>query len=278
MLEGLEKIDLVGTRALPRPLCRDSSRDLSTTITQDDWGGMEGEPPAEITMEIDAETVTILDDGEIGFEGTYTAFRDTLEVTDGVDTVTAHWSFAGGQLRFTESRPRTPRSKWCGSPTPGRRSNSPAIAGVSVGASGGCAHRVVPHFCGNVRAYVAPSSTHFASCLLVRTSSGPTRNHPRICRPRISMGRAVVVATRVSDCSGSTRTNTPPWPLAATAMLPPMRKASPPNIFFSVRSALPPSSSRMRSASSSSYATTQIVVGSKSPGRGRSMAVVVAGP
>jgi hypothetical protein len=66
---------------------------------------MEGEPPAEITMEIDAETVTILDDGEIGFEGTYTAFRDTLEVTDGVDTVTAHWSFAGGQLRFTDVTP-----------------------------------------------------------------------------------------------------------------------------------------------------------------------------
>jgi hypothetical protein len=112
---------------------------------------------------------------------------------------------------------------------------------------------------GNERAYVAPSPTHFASCRLVRTSSWSTRTHPCIRRPRISMRRAFVVATNLSDCAGSTRTNTPPWPLAATAMLPRMRKASPPNIFFSVRSASPRSSSRMRSASSSSYATEAIV-------------------
>jgi hypothetical protein len=69
------------------------------------WLVAHGEPPAEIDMVTDAETVTILDDGEIGFKGTYTVFRDTLEVSDGVDEVTARWSFDGKQLRFTEVTP-----------------------------------------------------------------------------------------------------------------------------------------------------------------------------
>ena len=77
---------------------------FETTISKDDWGEMGGQP-MEFSMVIDAETVTILDDGEIGFKGTYTAFRDTLEVTDGRDNVTAQWSFAGGQLRFTDVTP-----------------------------------------------------------------------------------------------------------------------------------------------------------------------------
>jgi len=55
----------------------------------------------------------------------------------------------------------------------------------------------------------------------VRTSSGPTRSHPRIGAPRISVNRAFVVLTSASDSAGSTRTSKPPWPLAATAMLPP---------------------------------------------------------
>jgi len=44
---------------------------------------------------------------------------------------------------------------------------------------------------------------------------------------------ALVLATSASDSSGSQRTITPPSPLAAIAMFPPTRKASPPNIFFS---------------------------------------------
>jgi hypothetical protein len=40
-------------------------------------------------------------------------------------------------------------------------------------------------------------------------------------------GVAFVVATRAFDCAGSTRTMAPPWLLAAMAMLPRMRKASP---------------------------------------------------
>ena len=120
----------------------------------------------------------------------------------------------------------------------------------------GCYARV---FRGSERAYVVPSSTHLASWRLVRTSCDSTRSHPFIDRPRIFMGRAFVVATSASDCAGSTRTRSPPWPLAATAMLPPMRKASPPNILCSVRSDSLPASSRIRSASCSSYGTTAIV-------------------
>src|SRR5204862_315344 len=52
--------------------------------------------------------------------------------------------------------------------------------------------------------------------------------------------------------SGSTRTRIPPWPLAAIAMLPPIKNARPPNIFCSVRPARSPSKVRMRAASSSS--------------------------
>ena len=132
------------------------------------------------------------------------------------------------------------------------RSSSARVGPVSRSGS-------IYRFAGSERAYVAPSFTHFVSCRLVRTSSGSTRSHPFIRRPRISMRRALVVATSPSDCAGSTRTNTPPWPLAATAMLPPMRNARPPNIFFSIRPDSAPSSSRMRSASSSSYATAAIV-------------------
>jgi hypothetical protein len=64
-----------------------------------------------------------------------------------------------------------------------------------------------------------------------------------------------------ADLLGSTRTNTPPWPLAAMAMFPLTRKASPPNIFFSVSRGSLSSNSRSRSANSASYATSGIVQG-----------------
>src|SRR5258708_3026329 len=67
------------------------------------------------------------------------------------------------------------------------------------------------------------------------------------------MGVACDFATSASDCSGSTRTSRPPSPLAAIAMLPPMRNARPPNIFCSVSPASPATRSRMRVASASSY-------------------------
>jgi hypothetical protein len=67
----------------------------------------------------------------------------------------------------------------------------------------------------------------------------------------MTIGSAVDDATSASDSAGSTRTNKPPWPLAATAMFPPTRNASPPNIFFSV-TVSPATSALIRSASSSS--------------------------
>jgi hypothetical protein len=48
------------------------------------------------------------------------------------------------------------------------------------------------------------------------------------------IGVAFIVATRTSECAGSTRTMEPPWLLAVMAMLPRMMKASPPNMFSSV--------------------------------------------
>jgi hypothetical protein len=57
------------------------------------------------------------------------------------------------------------------------------------------------------------------------------------------------VEVAVSDCAGSTRTMAPPSLLAAMAMLPRMRKASPPNIFFSLSSGSLPMGWRMRPAS-----------------------------
>src|SRR5262245_17511643 len=70
----------------------------------------------------------------------------------------------------------------------------------------------------------------------------------------MTISSASVVSTRRSDSAGSTRTRIPPWPLAATAMLPFIRNARPPNIFCSVTPLSPETRSRMRAASSSSYA------------------------
>ena len=54
--------------------------------------------------------------------------------------------------------------------------------------------------------------------------------------PRPRSGRAFDYArSRRSPAAGIRCNSKPPWPLAATAMLPPMRKARPPNIFCSVR-------------------------------------------
>jgi TRAP-type transport system periplasmic protein len=80
---------------------------FETTLAKEDWGDMEGQR-TKFAMVIDGETLKILDGGvggEIGFNGTYTVFRDTIEVSDNVDTVTARWSFDGERLRFTDVTP-----------------------------------------------------------------------------------------------------------------------------------------------------------------------------
>ncbi len=83
---------------------------FETTITADDvadkgWelGGSTG----TFRIVIDDATMTVLDppNGEAGFVGHYTVFRDRIEVTDGTDTVTANWSFDGDNLTFTNVTP-----------------------------------------------------------------------------------------------------------------------------------------------------------------------------
>src|SRR3954466_15130343 len=86
------------------------------------------------------------------------------------------------------------------------------------------------YFGGSVRAYAVPIFTHCSSSRFVRRCSSSTRSQPCISRPRISISFASALATKLSDCVGSHRTSTPPWPLAAIAMLPPTRNARPPNI------------------------------------------------
>jgi hypothetical protein len=63
-------------------------------------------------------------------------------------------------------------------------------------------------------------------------------------------GVAVVVSARVPQSAGSTRIRAPPLPLALMAMLPPIRNARPPNIFFSASPGPVPIRNRIRSASS----------------------------
>ena len=65
-------------------------------------------------------------------------------------------------------------------------------------------------FAGSERAKVVPSLTHLASCGFVRTSALSTRSQPGIARPCMTATDALVVATSLSDCSGSTRTKMPP--------------------------------------------------------------------
>jgi hypothetical protein len=83
----------------------------------------------------------------------------------------------------------------------------------------------------------------------VRRSSELTCSDPGMSRLRMFRSVALVVVTRASDWAGSTRTMAPPSLLAAMAMLPRMRKASPPNIFFSVSSGSLRMNWRMRPAS-----------------------------
>ena len=113
------------------------------------------------------------------------------------------------------------------------------------------------HFAGSDRANATPRSTQTASSASSRTDSLSTRIQPGISRPRITTSRADDSSTRRSDSAGSTRSMSPPWPLADTAMLPFTRNARPPNIRCSRTPSSPATSARMRTASSSSYATRE---------------------
>ena len=120
---------------------------------------------------------------------------------------------------------------------------------------------IADHFSGRDRANVTPMSTHFVSCRFVRRSFGSSRSHPWIGRPRMTIGVALVVSTSLSEAAGSTRTRSPPWPIAATAMLPPTRNARPPNIFFSESSRSVHTTSLMRWARCLSYGIVFLIPG-----------------
>ena len=81
---------------------------FESTMVAEDWNsiGSTGNDTGTFKFIIDAGTITIVEPGGgIGFHGSYTVFRDRIEVTDNIDTVTANWSFDGEQLTFTDVTP-----------------------------------------------------------------------------------------------------------------------------------------------------------------------------
>lgn len=74
-----------------------------STVTSDDWPG-QAYDTGTFTQVFDSGEMTVYQPktGEIGFRGTYTVFRDQIEVTGPEDTLTARWSFDGERLRFTD--------------------------------------------------------------------------------------------------------------------------------------------------------------------------------
>jgi TRAP-type C4-dicarboxylate transport system substrate-binding protein len=86
-----------------------------TTLTADDYDshGCEDDPEADVPPEGVRLEVT-LDDGSVqvlvevdgtmenGFVGTYDVFRDRIEVTDAIGTVSARWSFDGERLTLSD--------------------------------------------------------------------------------------------------------------------------------------------------------------------------------
>ena len=139
-------------------------------------------------------------------------------------------------------------------------------------------------FGGSDRAYAVPRSTQARRASSSSTVSASTRSQPRMPLPRISNSCAPGSCSSASVSSGSQRSISPPCPLAATARWPPIRKARPPNIFISVRPCSPATSTRIRSARSSSYAmascwrTAPHLPGSGEPGTVRGGETVPGSP
>ena len=74
-----------------------------STITEDDWQDGAG-TTGTFRMEFDFGEVTVYDppNGDVGFSGTYTVFRDQFEMNGTEDTITARWSLDGKQLMFKD--------------------------------------------------------------------------------------------------------------------------------------------------------------------------------
>jgi len=77
-----------------------------STITQDDWveAEVDGESTAGVFQMEFNDGVLILREpnGEVGFQASYSLFRDRIEALGDPDTVTARWSLDGTRLRFTD--------------------------------------------------------------------------------------------------------------------------------------------------------------------------------
>ena len=75
------------------------------TISRDDWvkAGMDGDAAGVFTLEFTDGMVILREpSGEVGFQATYTLFRDKFEAVGDPDTLTARSSFDGTSLRFTD--------------------------------------------------------------------------------------------------------------------------------------------------------------------------------
>jgi len=98
-----------------------------------------------------------------------------------------------------------------------------------------------------------PRSSQLSRSAAVLYPPGATYTNPRSGRPVKSIGRTCrCFITRVTSSAITRTTRSVP---VTPHMRPPHRNVKPPNIFFSVTSERTPSTFRMRSASSSSYAT-----------------------
>jgi TRAP-type C4-dicarboxylate transport system substrate-binding protein len=81
-----------------------------TTITKADWleTGAEEDwlvelPAGVFTMVLDSGALSVIEpNGHHDFEGTYTVFRDQIEIRDAEGTLNAHWSFDGESLTLTD--------------------------------------------------------------------------------------------------------------------------------------------------------------------------------
>jgi TRAP-type C4-dicarboxylate transport system substrate-binding protein len=81
-----------------------------TTITKADWletGAEEDRlvelPEGVFTMVLDAGALSVIEpNGHHDFEGTYTVFRDQIEIRDAEGTLNAQWSFDGESLTLTD--------------------------------------------------------------------------------------------------------------------------------------------------------------------------------
>jgi hypothetical protein len=113
----------------------------------------------------------------------------------------------------------------------------------------------ISYFGGSDRAYAVPRSIQARRSSSSANPSTPTYTMPLLGRPVKSISRACGSASASANRSLPTRTINSS-PTIPTAMLPRHMNAMPPNILRSVTSSSP-STARMRSASPSSYATSQ---------------------